>query len=171
MVFLFRTLLVAVLGACCLVFMAVKPAAAQSDTAPPMIIGMHITPTVVDTQLQSQVVTFTVRITDDLSGLEYLTIWFGPLLIDHDQDKSITFREDDLQGGTTVDGVYRNSLTLPRYSAAGRWVAKYMVAVDAVGNQAYCQVNWQEECPDGWGLFYFVNVRDDRFLYLPALAR
>lgn len=171
MVFLFRTVLVALLGACCLVFMAVKPAAAQSDTSPPMIIGMHITPTVVDTQLQSQVVTFTVRITDDLSGLEYLTIWFGPLLIKQDQDKAITFREDDLQGGTTVDGVYRNSLTLPQYSAAGRWVAKYMVGRDVVGNEVACNTNGQKECPDGWGLFYFVNVRDDRFLHLPALSR
>lgn len=162
-------MLVAVVLAVAAMLALSRSAAAQVDVAPPVIVSLTISPTLVNTSQTSQTVTITAHITDDLSGLDGATIWFGSLLYGSDQDKSVFFWSYNLIAGDTVDGTYVAELELPRYSGDGRWIAKYMVMRDEVGNQADCNTNGEQECPAGWSTFYFVNVRDSLFFYLPQL--
>src|SRR6266508_514937 len=50
-------------------FGASTPAAAQGDTAPPTLVSLSVSPTVVDVSSSAQTVTVTAVITDDLSGV------------------------------------------------------------------------------------------------------
>lgn len=146
---------------------------AQSDISIPVIVNIDINPRIVDTRLSNQTVTLTAHITDDLSGLRYAVFWFGPVSVPQDQDKDVTFRELNLVSGTVTDGIYVATLELPRYSANGRWEAKYSVAKDMVGNTADCNVNAQMECSDNWASFYFLNVAEeyDEYVFLPVMLR
>ena len=155
----------------CLLLFAQSKTEAQGDITPPVVMSLSVSPSVVDTRYSSQVVTVTAHITDDLSGLGSFAFWIGPQIIEHAQDKSLSFRDTDRIEGTPRDGIYINTVTLPQYSAEGRWVAKYSVIYDAVGNQSSCKVNGENVCSDDWNAFYFFNVQDSFFLYLPSLSR
>ena len=144
----------------------IDSASAQSDVTPPVVVQLTITPTLMDTSAGPQTITFTAHITDDLSGLRYQTIVFGPLLYGSDQDKAVLFNDASLVSGTLTDGTFVATVTLPQYSADGRWIAKYMYGSDQVGNQADCYTNTKTECPPDWRTYYFVNIRDVVFLYL-----
>lgn len=161
--------LVAVVLAVAAMLALARPAAAQVDVTPPVIVSLTISPTLIDTSQTSQTVTLTAHITDDLSGLDNATIWFEPLLYGYEQGKPVTFWEYSRVAGDAVDGIYAETLILPRYSADGRWRAKYMGITDEVGNTAWCNTNGERECPADWGAFLFVNIRDNLFLYLPQL--
>jgi len=150
---------------------AVRAGQAQSDVTPPVVDELSISPKFVDTSAGPQTITITAHITDDLSGLRYLTIWFGPLLYGHDQDKSVIIQDADIVSGTPTDGTYETTLTLPRYSADGRWIAKYAIIDDRVGNTASCNTNGQMECPSDWATYYFVNIKDTISFYLPFLSK
>ena len=149
---------------------AVGAGQAQSDVTPPVVAELSISPKYVDTSAEPQIITITAHITDDLSGLRYLAIWFGPFLYDHDQDKSVVMQDTDIVSGTPTDGMYETTLTLPRYSADGRWIARYAIIDDQVGNRASCNTNGQMECPADWTTYYFVNIMDTIFHYLPFLS-
>ncbi len=149
-----------------------RPAMAQSDVTPPVLVSLSISPTLVNTSQTSQTVTFTAHITDDLSGFRYGNVQLGPLLLQgNDQDKLVSFYDSDRVAGNTLDGIYVQTLTMPRYSADGRWKAKYMWMDDQVGNSTGCNTNGKNDCPADWGTFFFVNVRDNSFLYLSQLMK
>jgi hypothetical protein len=171
MIPLLRIAAVVIASAVAAVWMIIQPVSAQSDVTPPVVAHLMISPTLVDTSHAVQTVTLTARITDNLSGLRYATIWFGPYIYGDEQDKPVTFSDWKLVNGDAVDGVYETTLTLPRFSADGRWVAKYMVMEDAVGNKARCNTDAEMECPQDWSGYYFVNIQDNRFLYLPYAYR
>lgn len=142
---------------------------AQSDVTAPVVVNVTIEPTFVDTSSAPQTVTVTAHITDDLSGLGTVDIWFGPKLIGGNQGGYVGFGASNLITGTPTDGIYISSLKVPRYSAYGRWTAKYYVGYDAIGNQSGCRVNGQMDCPPAWDSFYFINARDDSWMYLPNI--
>lgn len=150
---------------------ATGTAQAQSDVTPPTVVELSISPKFVDTSAEPQTITITVHIMDDLSGLRYLTIWFGPVLYGNDQDKSVLVQDTDIVSGTSANGIYETTLTLPRYSADGRWIAKYAIISDQVGNTANCNTNGQLDCPSDWTTYYFINIKDTNFFYLPFLSK
>ncbi len=117
----------------CLLFIAlgvllVPSAHAVDDVTPPVLVDFSFTPTTVDVTNGPATVTFTAHITDDLSGIQQGTVflqspagggytgWFG------------------LLSGTTLDGVYQATVTIPQFVEEGTWTVCCLDLRDAVGN-------------------------------------
>ena len=114
--------------------MLVIPAAAHADedVAAPELVEFSFAPTSVDTSSGSADVTFTVRVTDDLSGLQSGSIQiYSP---SGSQQTIESFSAGDLFSGDALDGVYTLTLTIPRYSETGTWEVREVFLIDMVGN-------------------------------------
>lgn len=141
------------------------PVGAQSDTTPPIIIDVTLDPAFVDTAASAQTITVTAHISDDLSGLYFSDMRFRPE-IGTTQFVDVRFQADNLISGTTVDGLYQATMTLPRYAAWGRWRTDFTSTTDQVGNGVYLS-----RCCDAPMPWYFVNQRDSsqHALYMPSV--
>lgn len=110
-----------------------------SDTDPPHVVTFDYGPKTVNTALSGQLVTFTIHLTDDLSGV---TDHLGPTQArfqspSDGQLVDVTFRPMyDLVSGDALDGIYVNEFTLPRYCETGTWRLKYFLLYDDAGNHA-----------------------------------
>ena len=125
-------------------FLVLQPASAQdADTSAPNILSFDFGPKVISTATSSQEITFTVHLTDDLSG-----VWHGGLFgggtpcqaqfvsPSGNQQATVTFKSrSNLISGNELDGVYSNKMTLPRYSEQGTWKLSSILLVDDVNNQ------------------------------------
>ena len=125
-------------------FLVLQPASAQdADTSAPNILSFDFGPKAINTATSSQEITFTVHLTDDLSG-----VWHGGLFgggtpcqaqfvsPSGNQQATVTFDSPNkLISGNELDGVYSNKMTLPRYSEQGTWKLGYILLIDDVGNQ------------------------------------
>lgn len=105
-------------------------AAAQGDTAPPVLVSATPDRRQIDTEDGPQLVRISVHITDDLSGLQnfYIT-WhheYGA-----NEDRNCQFQ---LYAEGHRDVQAECLLEFPRYSAAGRWLAGSIEMRDQVGN-------------------------------------
>ncbi len=156
------------------ILMAIIPTLvlAQGDLTPPTLANLQIDPPTVDTSLSAQVITFTARITDDLSGVKYVVILFAPA-VGGTQRNSVFFQTQNRISGTELDGIYRNTMILPRYAAQGRWAPVQIEAGDNVGNICYTNA----PCPFEWSSYYFINGKDNvtptiaSSIYLPVIFR
>jgi len=122
----------------CMILLGAVCALAQSDTQPPDVMSFDYAPATIDTGLSSQAITFTVHLTDDVSGIhagpgtptqaqfkspsgnQSVTVWFDG--------------EDHLLSGNKLDGVFSNTVILPRYSESGIWRITSLLLVDEVNN-------------------------------------
>ena len=125
-------------------FLVLQPASAQdADTSAPNILSFDFGPKAINTATSSQEITFTVHLTDDLSG-----VWHGGLFgggtpcqaqfvsPSGNQQATVTFdSRSNLISGNELDGVYSNKMTLPRYSEQGTWKLSSILLVDDVNNQ------------------------------------
>ncbi len=85
------------------------------DSVAPTLVTTNA-PTSVDTSLTSQVVTIDVTVIDDLSGTDSVFVWMlGP------GGQDIQNGGATLISGDAMSGVYRMTLTMPRYSQNGNW--------------------------------------------------
>jgi hypothetical protein len=115
---------------------------ADGDTAPPHLASLDFKPKTINTEC-APTVTFTARITDDLSGVTDGIIGGvggSPTQIRFEAPTSSQFIDilfetpKNLVSGDALDGVYANTATWPRFSETGVWSAQYMLLVDDVGN-------------------------------------
>ena len=105
-----------------------------SDTSPPQLASLVISPGQVNVSSSTASVIVTARITDNLSGYEgggtflrftspsgnqFVDAWFSPEL---------------RQSGNALDGTYRSEMVIPRYAESGQWTATWCLIPDAVGN-------------------------------------
>ena len=107
---------------------------ARSDTVPPELVSLSIDPATVDTSMQSQTITVTVHIRDDLSGVgpEGLAeVSFGR---PNSGGFAIRFYERSRISGTSTDGVYQKQFTLPTMAAPGTYLISSIWINDNVGN-------------------------------------
>lgn len=139
---------------------------AQSDTSVPVIVQMELSPIYIDTSSQSQTITLTVHITDDLSGFQSALISFAPEF-GGTQRAEVHFYTVQRISGTTTDGIYQNEITMPRYSAWGRWIIDYVHIGDAVGNHEDVSRCCSQYWPYPW---YFINARDTEHMFLPLVV-
>ena len=112
---------------------AVQTACAQ-DTEPPNVLSFDFDPKAVDTSASSQEITFTARLTDDLSGVDLSTQarFCSP---SGNQFVDVGFwPPGGLISGDDLDGIYESKMNLPRYSEQGIWQLEYFLLVDNVGN-------------------------------------
>lgn len=148
--------ILAVLMAAMLVLF-VRSVYAQGDLEPPVLADLLIEPGIVDTSNSSQVITFTARFTDDLSGFSGAWLIFSPL-VPTAQQRDVNFFERDRVSGDAWDGVYLSTAILPHYAAEGRWNLDIMQISDVVGNLFNSRVG-SEDWPDSYN-YHFANVVD-----------
>jgi hypothetical protein len=121
-------------------------AAEMSDTTPPQLESLAISPTVIDTSSNSQTILLTVRLTDDLSGFAapepgapFLAgAWAEFTSPAGDVDSPIlyvSFSPAMRVSGDDFDGIYTNALIVPRFSRTGNWTLLEFYVSDAVGNR------------------------------------
>lgn len=112
------------------------------DTEPPQIRRLDFTPRWVDPSERDQTVLVSAHLTDALSGLSnavpgftawgYASVGFqSPSRL---QFASAFFIPSMRASGTVFDGLFTNSMILPRYSETGVWTVQGFSIADAVGN-------------------------------------
>jgi RHS repeat-associated protein len=117
------------------------PAFAQSDTIPPNLLGMTLSPSTVDVTAGSANITISLTLTDNLSG-----VTFGyPFLYDEFTLVSPSGRQVivlsnggglfTLVGGTSLNGVWQRTLTIPQFSEAGKWTVGSLTVPDVAQNR------------------------------------
>ena len=112
----------------------------ESDTEPPVMESLSVSPTSVNTSLSAQVVTATARITDDLSGLKVSSGSQSAMSFQSptgNQRVLAVFNPDSLESGTLLDGTHSYEMTLPRFSESGVWTIEYIWLFDEAGNDRY----------------------------------
>ena len=100
---------------------------AQSDTTPPNLVGLSITPTALNVTSSAQTITISLTLTDDLSGVTFGYPFFYNefSLVSPSGKQTITLTNGgasfQLVAGTTLSGVWQQTLTIPQFSEAGAW--------------------------------------------------
>ena len=108
---------------------SVEPAVAASDTTPPQLTAFSFTPSAVDVSTGAQSVIVNATITDDLSGFSSGYVEFlGP-------NNQYVIGYFSRTFGTTLNGTYRTTVTVPRFVAAGVWKA-LVYLWDSAGNSS-----------------------------------
>jgi hypothetical protein len=110
-----------------------------SDTAPPQLVSLGISPAQVDVTNADVVVSITAQITDNLAGNAGEGYFSSPSQIRFRSPSGNQFVDAILSGsqrmsGTALDGNYGYEMTIPRYAETGMWIVEYALLVDQVGN-------------------------------------
>lgn len=144
----------------------------KGDTDPPHLVALDFEPKSVNTALADRVITFTVHLTDDLSGVVDGGM-FGPTQArfrspSQGQFADVTFRPSyHLVSGDVRDGVYVNTLVLPRFCETGAWHLEYFLLYDGVGNH---QTLHQDDVAAMGFPVEFVVTDDILRCFLPAVS-
>ncbi len=133
-----RLLLTCVLGSMLSVLLitSVSTAAEGEDITPPMVIDLWFEPPTINTAEAAQTITISLHITDDLSGFEEVYL-DGYATRSPNQSYTLTLTESHRISGTSLDGIYQTTVTLPQYSAQGFWTVRWMEVDDHLNNTAY----------------------------------
>jgi Ca2+-binding RTX toxin-like protein len=155
----------------------------RPDRQPPVVRSMSVSPASVDVRAAAEEVTATMRITDDLAGVEGGYLCPAHLYAD-------AFRQADAcsslerTSGTARDGLWTASYTVPRGAVGGQWNFQVWVE-DASGNhptQYYFgpdQLQWEAAhdvepwglpLPDGAGRFTVTGSSDNNAPVLTSMT-
>lgn len=107
---------------------------AQQDITPPVLLDVKFEPERIDTGNGPATITVTVHVTDDLSGVEDVGLFFRKP--GTTQQAQVEFRPGEIIEGDNLDGIHRATFTLPQYSAYGEWELYYFMTMDNVGNRS-----------------------------------
>jgi len=106
------------------------PARAQvSDTTPPKLAGLSLSPMTVDVSVSPQPIAISVDATDDLAGVSSVEI-----TVTSSSGKQNQFALLSLMAGDNLSGIWQGALSIPQFSEAGPWQVKSVAVRDAVGN-------------------------------------
>jgi len=118
----------------------------SEDTTPPELVEFSYTPTTIDVSAGSQEVTFTLRITDDISGVSQASwVAYSPSGL---QYRGAWVDEWSRISGNEIDGVYEQTVEFPQYSEAGTWHLIHVELRDIVGN--YIKISENELIDKGF---------------------
>ncbi len=105
------------------------------DSAPPVLAGLELSRTTVDASEGDQELVVTVHVTDDAEANAISVVFKDPHVGEEDgQPLSAWMSAEDRISGTGKDGVYRKSITVPRYAAPGFWSIRYVELFDKAGH-------------------------------------
>lgn len=164
----------------CLMMAAHHVANAQQDITPPALLDVRFEPGHIDTSKGPVTITVTIHVTDDLSGVDHVALFFRKP--GTTQQNQVEFRPQDSWGkvieGDELDGWYQNTMTLPQYAAYGEWEMHYFMTMDNVGNRIDIRKPDDVAESDGWLSLYngFVFAvgnevqQPQRQIYLPSLS-
>ena len=105
----------------------------MGDTTPPTLAGFSFTPTTVDTSNGTATITFTAHITDDISGVSNTNDGVT-VFADSPSTGAYQATELYLASGTSLDGIYTGTITIPQYSEQGTWSINSVHLEDNAGN-------------------------------------
>jgi hypothetical protein len=146
---------------------------AEEDVTPPELVDLNIEPRFVDTSAGPVILTVNAQFRDDQSGFDSASLTFQPLLGSSAEEIQVWLDQGHRIDGTLNLPLYRNAVTLPASTTAGRWVAADVIMTDAAGNRVhYERVTSATQIPPPLPLpsYYFINGQDDaRKTFLPLL--
>jgi hypothetical protein len=121
---------------------------AQEDVAPPQLLDVSFEPKTIDTSKGPVTVTVSVHVTDDLSGLKHVALFFRKA--ETTQQNQVEFYPDsswtDTIDGDSLNGQFAATMTIPQYAAFGEWEMYYVMLQDNVGNRSDL---WKPEDQEG----------------------
>src|SRR5262245_27749791 len=103
--------------------------AQEVDTTPPQLVDFSFSPTSIDVSASPQTITATFRVTDNLTGTANVQVQFRSP--SGGQFQSINGL---LETGNRQDGIFRGSLSFPRFSENGMWTVLNVFLSDFAGN-------------------------------------
>ena len=113
------------------------------DITAPVLTAITYTPTDVDVSSGPQTINVALQITDDLSGVDlsnpniFSDFVFNVTSPSRLQTQRITNWDFTLTAGTTFNGTWEASLTLPQFSEPGVWEVESIRLTDNVNNGAF----------------------------------
>jgi hypothetical protein len=130
----------------------------QTDVTAPTFVSVELEPVLIDTRLSDQFITVTVHMTDDLSGVSFMTVAFETLNGQH----NITPVFSPVSGNDQ-NGIWVATMRVPQFSSFGRWILGFAASGDKVGNE--CRLQSPSVVPPPCFRsstdVYFVNVVDE----------
>jgi len=115
-----------------LLLVASHVALAQSDTQPPQLVDLSFTPSSVDVTSSAQTVTFTVHVTDNLSGISGVSVNLrSPTGVQNHGGFGFP------GPGVVLDGTFDVPVQIQRYSEPGTWTVAFVQLFDRVGNRSF----------------------------------
>ena len=118
----------------CAVFVASGILQAESDTLPPRLAGLSRDLATVDATGSNQVVTFELRVRDDLSGVDSTSESRLGITLTNVSGNQVAFGLASVQSGVILDGVFQVPVTIPRFAEAGIWQITSLRLRDNAGN-------------------------------------
>jgi hypothetical protein len=106
----------------------------QSDTQPPQLLGVSISPTTVDVSAFDRHVTITLQVTDDLSGIDLTSKFLVMVILTSPSGTQSLGTAAANQPGIVMSALIPLTLTIPAYSEPGFWTVKTLRLRDNVGN-------------------------------------
>jgi len=100
----------------------------ESDVLAPVVGSVSVSPGSVDVSSGSAEVVVSMEVSDALSGVRYLDVWFA---VPGGGWAGVSLQ---LASGTVNNGVWSGALTVPRYAKAGTWSIAGLQVSDVVGN-------------------------------------
>jgi len=105
------------------------------DTDPPVLTQLSIDSSSIDTSEADQSLIITVAAADNPSGVDYMFIYMrnpsGTVM------PYVYVSERGLIGGTTLDGTWQTTFTIPQYSESGIWTVSRIYLRDNAANWRY----------------------------------
>ncbi len=95
--------------------LSAAPLLAQSDTEPPKLVGLTVTPSTVDVSAAKQTANFAAHVTDNLSGIAAVTVDL------RSPSGQRAFGYAPFQSGKVLDGNFNVPVEIPRYAEPGAW--------------------------------------------------
>ncbi|OQY43503.1 MAG: hypothetical protein B6242_14535, partial [Anaerolineaceae bacterium 4572_78] len=124
-----------------------------TDTIPPNLFDLTITPSEVDVSNSDKLVTITAIITDDFSGV--ISKWVRPIIYIGNSMTDDAYQSYlSLVAGDAMSGTYQTVITISQYSPADTWSVRVISATDI----SYNQNGWDTQELTNMGMDSTFNV-------------
>ena len=108
------------------------------DTQAPTLVSLNLSRTRVDTSTVAQTIDVTVHLADNMVGIsDGSTSSMRFTHISSGQSVNALFTTQQLVSGSSTDGVFKYTITIPFGAARGDWVTDGILLTDKVGNYSY----------------------------------
>jgi len=109
---------------------------AQSDSEPPVLQSLSLSPPAVNTSTGAQNIVVTARVTDNLAGTGVGRNLFEIRFRSPSGNQFVwtSMFSTNRISGTELDGVYQSTMNVPAFSESGTWNVEYVNLNDAAGN-------------------------------------